>query len=135
MIKRNGRNMEDDKSKEVAPRATRRTFSREYKLAIVREAEEARKHGGVGALLRREGLYSSTLVAWRREFSPDGEVSLEPKWRGPKPRFTPEEKKLQKLERENERLRKKLAMAEALLDLQKKAQAILADFQEEGGNK
>ena len=74
----NGRNMEDEKTKEVAPRASRRTFSREYKLRIVREAEKAKKHGGVGALLRREGLYSSTLVQWRREFPLDGEVSLEP---------------------------------------------------------
>jgi len=132
----NGRNMEDKKPTEVAPRATRRTFTREYKLTIVREAEEAKKHGGVGALLRREGLYSSTLVAWRREFPLDGEVSLEPKKRGPKPRFTAEEKANQKLQKENERLKKKLAMAEALLDLQKKAQAILADLEEqEGGSK
>lgn len=133
MNDQNGKNPEERGGPEKAsPRATRRTFSREYKLAIVREAVEARKHGGVGALLRREGLYSSTLSQWRREFPLDGEVSLEPKKRGPKPRFTPEEKANQKLRRENERLKKKLAMAEALLDLQKKAQAILSEIEERG---
>lgn len=134
MIEGNGKKMEDEKSKEVAPRASRRTFSREYKLRIVREAEEAKKHGGVGALLRREGLYSSTLVAWRREFPPDGEVSLEPKRRGPKPRFTAEEKANQKLARENERLRKKLAITEGLLDLQKKTLAMLESLEPKDGS-
>lgn len=128
---RSGISSKPQESPEVASRAKRRTFSREYKLGIVREAEEAKKHGGIGALLRREGLYSSTLVQWRREFRLDGEVSLEAKRRGPEPRFTPEQKAMQKLERENERLRKKLAMAQALLDLQKKAQAILEDIENE----
>lgn len=110
-------------SPEVPAKARRRTFSREYKLRIVREAAEAKGTGGVGALLRREGLYSSTLVQWRREFEAGG--FLEEKRRGPKPRFTPAEKADQKLRRENERLRKRLAMAEALLDLQKKTLAML----------
>ena len=131
----NGRKMDDEKSKEVPSRASRRTFSREYKLRIVREAEEAKKHGGVGALLRREGLYSSTLVQWRREFPLDGEVSLEPKKRGPKPRFTPEEKAMQKLERENERLRRKLEITEGLLDLQKKTLAMLESLEPKDGSK
>lgn len=134
MIEGNDRNMEDEKAKEVAPRASRRTFSREYKLRIVREAEEAKNHGGVGALLRREGLYSSTLTQWRREFPLDGEVSLEPKKRGPKPRFTPEEKAMQKLARENERLKKKLAIAEGLLDLQKKTLAMLESLEPKDGS-
>jgi len=112
-------------SGEVATRATRRTFTREYKARIVREAAEARKTGGVGALLRREGLYSSTLVTWRREFEGGGGAApLDERKRGPKPRFTAEERANQKLQRENERLRRKLALAEALLDLQKKARAI-----------
>ncbi|MEQ8821808.1 MAG: transposase [Sumerlaeia bacterium] len=114
-------------------RATRRTFTREYKLKIVREAGQAGDvPGGVGALLRREGLYSSTLAAWRREFPLHGEISLAPVKRGPKAKYTPEEKALQRLESENERLKKKLAMAEALLDLQKKAQAIFEEFETKG---
>lgn len=134
MDEENGRKMRNGKAAEVAPRATRRTFSRDYKLRIVREAEEAKKHGGVGALLRREGLYSSTLTQWRREFPPDGEVSLEPKRRGPKPRYTPEEKANQKLVRENERLKKKLEIAEGLLDLQKKTLAMLESLEPKDGS-
>lgn len=135
MNQEDGRKSSNTQTTEVTPKATRRTFSREYKLAIVREAEEARKNGGVGAILRREGLYSSTLVQWRREFPRDGEVSLEPKPRGPKPRLTSGQKALEKLERENGRLRKKLAIAETLLELQKKAQAILADLEDEEGSR
>jgi transposase len=135
MNQENGKNGRKTAKPEVPARATRRTFTREYKLAIVREAEEARKNGGLGALLRREGLYSSTLVQWRREFPSDGEVSLQPKLRGPKPRRTPGQKALEKLERENGRLRKKLAIAQALLELQKKAQAVLADLEDEEGSR
>jgi transposase-like protein len=142
--RRNGRNpiMTDDDSKnhsskpasgEVPQRASRRTFSREYKLRIVREAEQAASNRELGALLRREGLYSSLLASWRREFSPDGEVSLEPVRRGPKPRFTGDQKAVQKLERENERLRKKLEITEALLDLQKKTLAMLDDLERKDG--
>jgi len=123
-------------SGEVAPKATRRTFTREYKLRIVREAEQAREAGGIGAFLRREGLYSAHLAAWRREFPLDGEVSLEPVRRGPKPRFTAGEKALQKLERENVRLRKKLETMEALLELQKKVRLMMEslDPRDESGS-
>jgi len=134
MEDRNGRKTKDVPSGEVAPKATRRTFTREYKLRIVREAAEAKKHGGIGALLRREGLYSTHLVAWRREFPLDGEVSLEPKRRGPKPKFTPDQKALQKLQRENERLRKKLELTEALLDLQKKTLVMLESLEPKDGS-
>jgi transposase-like protein len=127
-------NQAPENAGEVPPKSTRRTFTREYKLRIVREAEEARKTEKVGALLRREGLYSSHLVQWRREFPLNGEVSLAPVKRGPKPRFTPEEKLLQKLRRENERLKKKLALSEALLDLQKKTLAMLEKLEPKDGN-
>lgn len=131
MTEKNGSKPTQATSGEVAPRATRRTFTREYKLRIVREAAEAAKVGGVGALLRREGLYSSSLVQWRREFPLDGEVSLEPRKRGPKPRQTPEQKAIAKLEREKKRLQQKLDLAEALLDLQKKARAIWGSDRDE----
>lgn len=119
---------------EVAARASRRTFTREYKFRIVREAAEAKKNGGVGALLRREGLYSTHLVAWRREFEAGGPAALEPKRRGPKPKFTPQEKEYQKLQKENERLRKKLELTEALLDLQKKTLVMLKSLEPKDGS-
>ena len=127
MDEQNGRNGKKAASGEVAPRATRRTFTRAYKLAIVKEAASLRGTGGVGALLRREGLYSSTLVQWRREFEGGGGAAapLEEKKRGPKPRFTEQEKAVQKLQRENERLRRKLEIAEALVELQKKTFSFL----------
>ena len=113
-------------SAEVAPRPTRRTFTREYKLRVIREAGEALgTPGGVGALLRREGLYSSHLAVWRRELGTARAAAPAPKRRGRKARFTQEEKHVQRLERENERLRKRLELAEALVDLQKKVSAIL----------
>lgn len=120
-------------SGEVPARATRRSFTREYKLRIVREAKAASKDGGVGEILRREGLYSSTLAAWREAFPLDGEVSLEPVKRGPKPRFTAEQKAMQKLQRENARLRKKLELTEALLDLQKKTLVMLESLELKDG--
>jgi transposase-like protein len=126
MDDQNGRNPKDPVSTQVRPNATRRTFTRDYKLAIVREAAECRQSGAIGALLRREGLYSSALVAWRREFDgwPAG-APLEARRRGPKPRLSAQEKHNLKLERENQRLRKKLALTEALLDLQKKTLVML----------
>jgi transposase len=119
-------------SGEVAPRASRRTFSREYKERIVRLAAEAAKHGGVGALLRREGIYSSSLASWRHEFESGG--ALAPKRRGPKPRLSAEEKRVHRLERENERLRRKLEIAQGLLDLQKKTLAMLESLDAEEGS-
>ena len=107
-------------SSEVPPKSGRRTFTREYKMRIVREAAECRKTGGVGALLRREGLYSSSLQEWRKEFEDGASAALEPKRRGPKPRRTEDQKRNEKRVRENARLKKRLDLAEALLDLQKK---------------
>jgi transposase-like protein len=103
-------------------------------MRIVREAAECRKTGGVGALLRREGLYSSSLQEWRREFEGGGQAALEPRRRGPKPRRTEDQKHIDKLARENARLKKRLDLAEALLDLQKKTLAMLEslDLKEEG---
>ena len=122
MNEENGSKPGKSASGEVPPRATRRSFSREYKLRILREAEEAKHSGRIGTLLRREGLYSSMLVTWRRELQANG---LAEKRRGPKPRFTAEQKEIQRLERENMRLRKKLETTEALLDLQKKVRDMM----------
>ena len=116
---------------EVPPKGTRRRFTREYKERILREADAAAESGGVGALLRREGLYSAHLAYWRGQLRREGAEGLEPKRRGPKPRFTEQEKQNHKLARENARLRKKLAIAEALVDLQKKTFSILASLEPE----
>ncbi len=98
-------------------RAERRRFTAEYKVRIVREAEQCGS-GGVGALLRREGLYSSHLTTWRRQLA-DGQLAgLAPKKRGPK--VDPQAAELARLKRENERLQVRLQQAEAIIAAQKK---------------
>ena len=83
---------------EVVPDAKRRIFTLEYKLRILREAEAAKQTpGGVGALLRREGLYSSHLTTWRKEREAGGREALKPKTRGPKPKHDPQQQELERL--------------------------------------
>jgi len=104
---------------EVAPRARRRGFSGAYKLRIVEQADACTKPGEIGALLRREGLYSSHLVAWRRARSQGLLKALAPKRRGRKP--DPDRalrKRNAHLERELIRLRKRLETAETILEVQ-----------------
>ena len=114
------------KEVEVVAKATRRRFSAEYKLKVLREADACRKPGEIGALLRREGLYSSNLVTWRRQRE-KGELSaLFPRKRGPAPREkNPLASKVAALEKENVRLKARAERAEALVDLQKKVSEIL----------
>ena len=116
------------------PRSTRRHFTKEFKERIVREASQARERGELGAFLRREGVYSSSLGKWEREFAQGGPAGLEAKRRGRKPLHTQEGKQLQKLERENQRLKKKLEMTEALLDLQKKTLEVLESLPDSDEN-
>ena len=104
---------------EVAPRAQRRRFSAAYKLRIVQEADGCSQPGEIGALLRREGLYSSHLVEWRRARDQGQLDALAAKQRGPK--ADPDralKKRNGQLERENARLRKKLETAETILEVQ-----------------
>lgn len=106
---------------EVRPTATRRRFSAEYKREILREADACSKTGELGALLRREGLYSSHLTTWRDQRARGELQGLTPKKRGPKPsRPSVLDKKLRELERENAKLRKRAERAEALVEVQKK---------------
>ena len=107
----------------VMPRVTRRRFTAEYKLRVLREADECREPGQVGALLRREGLYASHLTDWRRQREAGALSALAPKKRGRKP--SPELRAVE-LERENARLAARLAQAEAIIDAQKKLCAIFA---------
>ena len=111
---------------EVPAKAKRRQFSAEYKRRILREAVVASKAGEIGALLRREGLYFSNLITWRRQ-SERGELAgLSPRRRGRKEKaVNPLAKRVMELEREKRRLERKLEQAELLLDIQKKASRLL----------
>ena len=108
----------------VLEKRTRRQLTPEYKLCIIAEAD-ACKHGELGALLRREKLYSSQLSDWRREFSENGVAGLSKSAPGPAASRTPEQRRIEQLEKENDRLNRKLEIANDCLDLQKKALSML----------
>lgn len=101
---------------EVAPRAKRRQFSLAYKRKILEQAEQCREAGEIGALLRREGLYSSHLSKWRQQ-QQAGQLDASRK-RGRK--SNPQATELARLEQENERLKVKLERAELIIEAQKK---------------
>lgn len=106
---------------EVAALAKRRRFSAGYKRRILRAVAACKALGEVGALLRREGLYSSHLSHWRREIESHDEAALRAKRRGPKPNAAKAEKhKIEGLERDVARLRRKLGRAEQIIEAQKK---------------
>ena len=109
---------------EVLPRAKRRRFSAEFKLRILEEADGCTRRGQIGALLRREGLYSSHLSKWRRQRSLGQLEGLSPKKRGRKPQ-DPAVEEVARLRRENERLRTRLEQAEMIIDVQKKLSQLL----------
>ena len=110
---------------EVVARAKRRRFTAEYKQKILAQADAAKLTGNLGALLRREGLYSSLLVTWRREREAGILEGLAPQKRGPKSKADPLAAEYQKLQRENERLAEQLRKAEIVIDVQKKVAALL----------
>jgi transposase-like protein len=111
---------------EVSAEAKRRIFTAEYKQRILAEADAAAgSPGAIGALLRREGLYSSHLTAWRRERTAGITQGLTPKRRGPRSRRSPEQDEIERLQRENQRLAEKLRKAEIIIDVQKKVAALL----------
>ena len=111
---------------EVVARARRRIFTGEYKQRVLAEADKAKgESGGIGALLRREGLYSSHLVTWRNERATGILQALTPQKRGPKSKRTPLDEENQKLRRENQHLSEELRKAEIVIDIQKKVAALL----------
>ena len=110
---------------EVVAKAKRRRFTADYKQQILTKADAAAEHGGIGALLRREGLYSSHLTKWRRERAASIRQGLEPRKRGPKSKRNPLAEENQKLQRANERLTEQLRKAEIVIDVQKKVGALL----------
>jgi len=111
---------------EVPEKATRRRFSAEYKLKILAQAKACRETGDVGALLRREGLYSSHLTTWRRQKEAGILSGLEPKQRGREANPThPLQTENEQLRKENRRLQKRLKKAELIIDIQKKISQML----------
>ena len=108
---------------EVPERATRRRFTLDYKLRILNEADACKDRGEVGALLRREGLYSSHLTTWRHQRQ-EGTLRALSKKRGRKGKSDLELEN-ERLRREKKKLERKLERAEFLLEIQKKASAIL----------
>jgi transposase-like protein len=109
---------------EVRAVAKRRQFSAAYKLALLAEAERAAEPGAIGALLRREGLYSSQLTQWRREREA-GALEALSRRRGRKTKMSAEQKRTAALEARNARLEHELSQAHTIIDVQKKLCTLL----------
>ncbi len=117
---------------EVVPKAQRRQYSAEYKLRILAEADAATQPGEIGALLRREGLYSSLLDKWRHQRRKGSLQALAPQKRGPK--VDPLVAENERLRRENVRLQQRLRQAETIIDVQKKLSLMLGLTSDENPN-
>jgi len=117
---------------EVQGKKPRRKFTAKYKLDILKRADACTQIGQLGALLRGEGLYSSNLTTWRRQREEGLLDAMSPKKRGRKKQeinpFSPEVAQLQK---ENERLKRKLKQAEVIIEVQKKVSEILGIAQDQ----
>lgn len=113
-------------SPELTGRPRRRTFTVQDKLRILADTDRAAGSGGVGAILRREGLYSSVLSDWRRQRDAGAFGALTPSKRGPKvPPLNPLATELASARRDNIRLQQRLERAEAIIELQKKVAELL----------
>ncbi len=110
---------------EVAPKEGRRRFSAAYKLRIVEEASRCSEPGEIGALLRREGLYSSQLSTWRKQYRAQGLQGLKDDKRGRKCTKHPAELELEKLRKKYDSVSRRLEQAETIIDIQKKVSAML----------
>jgi transposase-like protein len=111
---------------EVSAKARRRRFTAEYKRKILEEVDACTRPGEIGALLRREGLYSSSLMSWRRARERGELAGLAPRKRGPRAQVPhPLERKVAELARENARLTRRAERAEALVEVQKKVSELL----------
>lgn len=118
----------------VGPRVQRRSFPAAYKRRLLHEADQCSQSGQVGALLRREGLYSSHLSTWRQQRE-RGELGLSKRGQPP---ADPARKEVVRLRGENERLRQRLAQAEAIIAVQKKLSDLLGlacDAPAKGGSR
>lgn len=108
---------------EVVPKAKKRQYTAAYKRRVLQEYEACTEPGARGALLRREGLYSSNITNWRRQRERGELAGLTAKKRGPK--VDPQAVENARLRRENERLKKRLEQAELIIDVQKKVSQLL----------
>lgn len=107
----------------VDAKAKRRRFTAEYKVKVLREVDRAKEPGEVGAILRREGLYSSHLSVWRRDRDRVATTDLTARKRGPKAKAV--DPKIKQLERENAKLRQRNEHVELMLGIQKKVSELL----------
>ena len=114
----NGTVSEQALESEAASHPKRRTFSKAYKRRILEEADSCTEPGAIGALLRREGLYSSNLTSWRRQRESGELAGNSPKKRGRRAQEQADE--VAELRRENARLRSQLEQAEYIISAQKK---------------
>jgi transposase len=119
----NGKSAEAGMQTEVVAKAKRRQYAAEYKLRILREIDECKGSGEVGALLRREGLYSSLVSKWREQSERGSLTGLSGHRRGPKVDLQAVE--IARLQRENKQLQEKLQRAELIIDVQKKVARLL----------
>jgi transposase-like protein len=119
----NGKVKEERPNTEVVAKARRKRFTAAEKLRILREVDACQGSGEIGALLRREGIYSSYLSTWRKQRELGELDGLAPRKRGPKP--DPQAIELAKLRRENERLQERLRQAELIIEVQKKVAQML----------
>ena len=111
---------------EVVAKAERRRFTGEYKLRVLHEADRCKQPGEIGALLRREGLYWSNLITWRKQRQSGELAGLRGKRRGSKRREkNPLVNRVGELEQENARLKRRAERAEGIVELQKKVSEIL----------
>jgi transposase-like protein len=125
---------------EVEARPRRRTFTGEYKTKILAECDAAEEPGAIRAILRREGLYSSHLVDWRRRRADGGVAGLAPKKTGRSPKSNAQraaEKELAQVKRENAQLQEKLRRADIIIEAQNKLASVLESLRtpiETGGS-
>lgn len=110
---------------EVVVKPKRRQHTAEYKLRILRELDECTGKGEVGAILRREGLYSSLISKWREQHEQGSLNGLGGQRRGPK--VDPNAAELARLQRENKRLKEKLERAKLIIDVQKKVARLIGE--------
>jgi transposase-like protein len=120
---------------EVVPKAERRRYSAAYKEQILRAAEACTGPGEIGALLRREGLYSSQLSKWRKQWAAGGQAGLAGKGRGRKAQpETRQQARIRELEAEVAGLRARLESAETIIAVQKKLATLLGPLVESQGD-
>ena len=128
----NRQHMSQEPDPQIVPKAERRQFSAEYKLRILAETDECTGRGAIGALLRREGLYSSHLDKWRKQRERGALEGLRGQKRGRKP--DPQAAEVARLQRENEQLRSRLERSEHIIDVQKKLAQLLGTISAETPN-